>query len=321
MSPNGYIRRRRADVIEDTARDVRSSPTRRPVVFAIILLRPETLRRLRPSWRSRRRRVRRFVHFPTMCDSTPSDDARPPSRPSNATPRSLFFAQCRQPPAFTRLQTAFIPLPDLRFDISHPQLSHRPSAAQKPHPKPVSFPFRPFFRTRVRPPHSNFASTRQRPRLLHRTYLLRCRLNSTTNQLTRPVVFLASFSQMSMLTPDFMLGPHRNARTRRPPCIPSFDRPAHPSPDSTIYPNVHVRSRCPSFRNQPNLPSLPSTNFITIFRHYVTPPQTDNYTYTLHHCMPVARTHARATTHHGIASHSFGQKTAQTFNSIVAIDI
>lgn len=234
MSPNGYIRRRRADVIEDTARDVRSSPTRRPVVFAIILLRPETLRRLRPSWRSRRRRVRRFVHFPTMCDSTPSDDARPPSRPSNATPRSLFFAQCRQPPAFTRLQTAFIPLPDLRFDISHPQLSHRPSAAQKPHPKPVSFPFRPFFRTRVRPPHSNFASTRQRPRLLHRTYLLQCRLNSTTNQLTRPVVFLASFSQMSMLTPDFLPGPHRNACTHAPAAVHPVDR--------SIAPRTHRRT-------------------------------------------------------------------------------
>lgn len=323
MSPNGYIRRRRADVIEDTVRDVRSSPTRRPVVFAIILLRPETLRRLRPSWRSRRRRVRRFVHFPTMCDSTPSDDARPPSRPSNATPRSLFFAQCRQPPAFTRLQTAFIALPDLRFDISHPQLSHRPSAAQKPHPKPVSFPFRPFFRTRVRPPHSNFASTRQRPRLLHRTYLLQCRLNSTTNQLTRPVVFLASFSQISMLTPDFLPGPHRNARTRRPPCIPSIDRPAHPSPDSTIYTNVHVRSRCPSFRNQPNLPSLPSTNFITIFFAITSPhpKPTTTHTRCITACPSHARTHARATTHHGIASHSFGQKTAQTFNSIVAIDI
>jgi hypothetical protein len=300
MSPNGYIRRRRADVIEDTVRDVRSSPTRRPVVFAIILLRPETLRRLRPSWRSRRRRVRRFVHFPTMCDSTPSDDARPPSRPSNATPRSLFFAQCRQPPAFTGLQTAFIPLPDLRFDISHPQLSHRPSAAQKPHPKPVSFPFRPFFRTRVRPPHSNFASTRQRPRLLHRTYLLQCRLNSTTNQLTRPVVFLASFSQISMLTPDFLPGPHRNACTHAPAAVHPVDR--------SIAPRTHRRTPrytqtftfvldAPHFATNP-IYRLYHPRISSLFFAITSPHPKPTTTHSLHAAsLHARRTHARTRDH------------------------
>jgi hypothetical protein len=234
-----------------------------------------------------------------MCDSTPSDDARPPSRPSNATPRSLFFAQCRQPPAFTRLQTAFIPLPDLRFDISHPQLSHRPSAAQKPHQKPVSFPFRPFFRTRVRPPHSNFASTRQRRRLLHPTYLLQCRLNSTTNQFTRPVVFLTSFSQISMLIPNFLLGPRRNARTRRPPCTPSIDRPCTHAPIAGLH-DIQTLAfvlDAPHFATNPiYCRPIHEFHYYSSPLRYATPPQTDNYTYTLHHCMPVARTRARPPT-------------------------
>ena len=107
-------------MIEDTACKVRASPPRRPVVFVRILLTPETLRRLGRSSRPRCHRVRRFVPFPTMSVSKPSDDARPPSHPSNATPPSPFVPQRRQPPVFIRLKTAFVRFYNLRFHVSPP---------------------------------------------------------------------------------------------------------------------------------------------------------------------------------------------------------
>jgi hypothetical protein len=93
------------------------------------------------------------------------------------------------------------------------------------------------------------------------------------------------------------LGPvEMHARAgRRAPRRSIAHAPMHPSPDCTIY--KRWRSFSMPLISQPTQSTVdPSTNFITILRHYATPPQTDNYTYTLHHCMPVARTRARPPT-------------------------